>query len=73
MLYIDALVDLNCHLSLGLVVETADNLAESTAIQLFQNFKAICYVVTYNNLVEASLSIETVIVVLIGMTHTVTS
>jgi hypothetical protein len=73
VLHIDALVDLDCNFSLGLVVETTDYLPKSTPIQLFQNLETICYVVTNNDLVKASLSIESVIVVLIGMTHAVTS
>lgn len=65
VLHINALVDLYCHLSLGLVVEAADYLSESPSIQFLYYFKAISYVVPYDDLVKAALSIKTIVVVLI--------
>jgi hypothetical protein len=73
VLHGDALVDLYCHFSLGLMVETPDYLPESSTIQLFHNLETISYVVANNDLIKASLSIESIIVVLIRMTHAVTS
>jgi hypothetical protein len=65
VLHIDALVDLNGYLPLSLVVEAADDLSKGPAIELLQYLKAICNVISNNDLIEAALSIETVVIILI--------
>lgn len=65
VLHINALVDLNGYLPFSLMVEATDDLTKGPAIELLQYLKAICNMISNNDLIKAALSIKTVVIILI--------